>query len=152
MLEARGVVVAIEEGMAWVESARPSACGHCAAKGHCSAGLLGRALSPGGASRIAVRDTHGLRVGEEVVLGLPEEGLMRAAWLLYGLPLAGFIGGLALLQGAGEGWALLAGLLGLGAGLGLLRLLGRRAAAGKAEPCILARIQGPTSAPCDIHA
>lgn len=151
MLEARGRVVAIEDGMAWVESPRQSACGSCASKGHCGTGLLGDALMGGKVSRMAVRDTLGVRVGDEVILGLPEEGVVRASLLLYGLPLAGFVGGMALFQPAGEGWSLLAGGLGLVGGLLLLGPLGRRAAGRQAEPRILARIQGPVVARCDVH-
>lgn len=149
MLEARARVVAVENGLAWVERPRQSACGSCATKGHCGTALLGDALVGGQVSRIAVRDTLGVQAGDEVILGLPEEGMLRASLLLYGLPLLGLVGGLALFQPAGEGWALFAGMLGLTAGLVLLRPLSRRIATRQAEPCILARIASPSLARCD---
>lgn len=152
MLEARGRIVAIEDGMAWVESPRQSACGSCVSKGHCGTGLLGDALTGARVSRIAVRNTLDAQVGDEVVLGLPEDGVVRASLLLYGLPLAGLVVGMGLAQSAGDGWALLAGLAGLGAGLLLLRPLGRRAARLTTEPLLLARLDGPLVVRCDIHS
>lgn len=67
-----------------------------------------------------------LEPGDRVRLEFAPAPLLRAAWLAYGLPLAGLVGG-ALLAGwmapGGELAAVLAAVCGLGAGA----LVGRRA-------------------------
>lgn len=68
-----------------------------------------------------VRDGRGLRTGDNVVLGLDERALLRAAASLYGLPLAGLLAGSllgAVLGGSANDAAVLAGSIsGLAAGL-----------------------------------
>lgn len=143
MLTARVRVVAIEKDWAWVEGSRVSACGSCAVKGTCGTALLGAALHPAPFERLAVRNTLDAQIGDEVLLGLPEKGLLRAMLLLYGLPLTGLMLGLGLFQSAGEGWALLAGAVGLGAGWGILRFLSPVMAMHLGHPCMLERFACP---------
>ncbi len=146
MLEARGRVVAVEDGQAWVERVRQSACGSCASKGHCGTALLGDALmGQGQVSRVLALDTLGVKVGEEVIVGLPEEGMLRGSLLLYGLPLLGLIGGMLAMQPLGEGWALLAGIVGLLLGLACVRPLAQRVIGHHTQACILARVETPVT-------
>lgn len=78
-------------------------------------------------SGVVVRDGHGLGPGDDVVLGLDERGLLRAAASLYGLPLAGLLAGSllgAVLGGSANDAAVLAGSIsGLAAGLVRQRLM-----------------------------
>ncbi|MEW6764828.1 MAG: SoxR reducing system RseC family protein [Pseudomonadota bacterium] len=146
MLEARGRVVAIEAGRAWVESARESACGSCSSKGHCGTALFGDALTGvGQVSRVLAVDPIGVAVGDEVVLGLPEEGMLRASLLMYGMPISGLIGGLAVAQPLGDGVALLVGVCALLGGLALIRPLAHRLIGHQTQASILARVETPIS-------
>ncbi len=149
MLEAQGRVIAIEKGVALVESARQSACGGCASKGHCGTGLMGDALSGAGhASRMYVPTALDLQPGDEVVIGLPEEGMLQASLMLYGLPLTGMLGGMVAAQPLGEGLAIVSGVIGLCVGMALVRPLSHRLLGQKTQPCILSRIDRNRIPPC----
>ncbi len=68
--------------------------------------------------------------GDLVELSLPPDNLLRAAVLVYGLPLAGAIGGAALAYGSGLGdaGAALLALAGVAVGLAAGRMRLRREA------------------------
>ncbi|OYY74928.1 MAG: hypothetical protein B7Y40_02970 [Gammaproteobacteria bacterium 28-57-27] len=149
MLETQGRVIAVEAGFAWVESVRQSGCGSCASKGACGSQLLGEALAPSSSNqalnRVRAQDALGVQVGDTVVLGVAEEGALRAAFLIYGLPLLGLLLGVLLAQPWGDLWAMVAGMMGLGLAMGVVWLLGRSArhesrASNNLQPQILARI------------
>ncbi|MEW5838007.1 MAG: SoxR reducing system RseC family protein [Pseudomonadota bacterium] len=144
MLETQGRVVAVEPGLAWVESARQSGCGSCSAQGSCGTRLLGEALAPGAQSQVLALDPLGVQVGDTVLIGIAEEGGLRAAWLLYGLPVAGLLLGLILAQPLGDLWAVLAGAGGmLGALLAVHFFTQRKEldAPQGLQPVILARLR-----------
>lgn len=140
MIEATGVVVAVENSAAWVETARNPACGRCAAHGSCGTSVLAKLFAHRRA-RIRVEDTFGVSVGEAVVLGLREEALLRASFLVYGVPslaLGASAAGAAAL-GLGDGYCVLAGLAGLASGLILMGRIAKRADASRHAPVLLAR-------------
>jgi sigma-E factor negative regulatory protein RseC len=83
--------------------------------------MLGEALSLAASNRVLAQDNLGVSVGDEVLLGIPENGALRAAFVLYGVPLLGLMFGVVIAQAWGDGWAALAGLLGLGLGLLVVR-------------------------------
>ncbi|MBU0498545.1 MAG: SoxR reducing system RseC family protein [Gammaproteobacteria bacterium] len=120
MIETEGRVVAVESGRAWVETVRSSACGHCDASGACGTALLANTFG-NRATRIAVDNRLGARVGDRVVLGLPERAMLAGSFLLYIPPLIGLFLGALLGQyyatrtdaSAVEPWSVLGGLLGL---------------------------------------
>lgn len=150
MLEARGRVVAIEAGLAWVESARQGGCSSCASKGACGSQMLGEALSPAPASnRVLAQDDLGVSVGDEVLFGIPEDGALRAALVMYGVPLLGLMLGVVLTQAWGDGWAGLTGFLGLGLGLLLVRLWPHSRSVA-VRPLILERLPSATSGLTDM--
>lgn len=140
MLTETGRVVALEGGVAWVETLRRDTCGQCAARAGCGHGLLNSTLP--GASRALVRARlpdalrGEVQVQDTVQLALSEKSLLRAASLLYLLPLAAALAAALLADqflvaaGSGQGRADLqvsvAALLGLVAGLMLLRQLAKR--------------------------
>jgi len=146
VLETQGRVIAVEAGFAWVESVRQGGCSSCASKGACGSQLLGEALTPASSSQAAnhilAQDPVGVRVGDTVLLGIEEEGALRAAFLMYGLPLFGLMSGLLLAQPWGDLWALAAGGAGLGLALIMVWLLGRASQARpqKIQPMILAHL------------
>jgi len=134
MIEERARVVSVEPGGAvWVEAARASTCGGCAARGGCGSALLARVLGQRRA-RVRALGGEGLAPGDAVLIGIPERALVRGSLALYAVPLllmlAGALAGeyiaeLGLAAGR-EGASVLAGLGGLGLGLLWLRRFGRR--------------------------
>ncbi|WP_295401607.1 SoxR reducing system RseC family protein [uncultured Thiocystis sp.] len=120
MIEEVASVVAVDEGGAWVETRRRSACGHCESAATCGTSALAKLFGEG-RNRLRIDDPMGLRPGDRVVIGIPDGTLVRASLIAYLLPL------IALAAAAGIGTALhlpegavaLLGLAGLGSGLWL---------------------------------
>lgn len=121
MIEETGRVVAVEEGAVWVETIRQSACQSCSAKAGCGHS----ALSKLGRQTVHFRATASghFAVGDDVVIGVPESLVVTSSLLAYLMPLVIALG-LALLADhytGSDGWAALAGLLGLAVGFAALR-------------------------------
>lgn len=93
MLTENGRVVAIQSNAIWVETINQSACGQCAAKSGCGQSLLAKWADHAAHLKISVepQQTDQLQVNDEVVIGIPEDVVVKSALLLYLLPLALFI-------------------------------------------------------------
>ncbi|EZQ18804.1 transcriptional regulator [Pseudomonas sp. G11-1] len=122
MIEEQARVLSVEQGAVWVETIRRSACSSCQARAGCGQSLLQRL---GGARRGLIRalDDRACRVGEEVVIGIPENAMLRGSSLIYMVPLLGLFSFALLAQvfGAGEPSIILAGFSGLGLGFVAMR-------------------------------
>ena len=119
MIEAGATVIATEPCYAWIETRRESACCHCATAGSCGVSALGKALGTR-PDRMRLPDPLSVQTGERVVIGIPEERLLAAAFRAYMVPLLCMLG--AALAGAQLGfsqWGIgFSGLVALAAGLG----------------------------------
>jgi len=105
MIEETGQVIEIRGNYAWVESERSSTCGSCAVRQGCGTSAIARVLGPRRV-RLRVLNRIHARVGEEVVVGITETGLLRGSLAVYLVPLLG------LLLGAGAGQWLAASVMG----------------------------------------
>ncbi|MFB1489269.1 MULTISPECIES: SoxR reducing system RseC family protein [unclassified Thiocapsa] len=125
MIEESGVVVSIDGSYARVRIERRTVCGGCAAHGACGTSLIERFF---GRSSIQVEALNQAQasVGERVVLGISEQGLLSVSFAVYFAPLAGLLGGAlageALAGIAGGRYADAAALLGAGLGFTLALL------------------------------
>lgn len=153
MLTESARVVAVEETAVWVETLRQSSCGSCAARAGCGHGMLNSARA--GVSKgllkaaLPVDKTLVVSLHDTVEISVPEQGFLRAAWLLYAMPLltmllaAGladhFWASLGLSQAAMDLRVTVAAASGLGAGLLLLRFLSQRMGA---DPDLQPRVTG----------
>ena len=116
MIRQTGRVLRVDGSIAWIECMRADACGLCPARHVCeSGGWPGGDRSP---HRLRAR-TAGAdwRPGTEVIVGIPEGALVRAAFLAYGLPLALLTAGALLGASAGPSFAALGAAFGAGIGL-----------------------------------
>ncbi len=86
-MEQKVTVIAVEGGEALVEARRASACGDCAGKASCS--TMGSWADR--FARLKVRNTVHARVGDEVLLEVPDSMLLKVAFRLYGLPMIAFV-------------------------------------------------------------
>jgi sigma-E factor negative regulatory protein RseC len=149
MIETPATVVGLGPDVAWVETVRQSACGHCESAGSCGTSVLAQ-LFGAPRSRLQIPDSQGLRVGEQVVIGIPDGTLVRASVVAYLLPLAALVAAAALATalGANEGVVASIGLLGLGGGLWVSgRLTGGQHARERYRPVLIRRgasIKAPT--------
>ncbi len=120
MQSQQGTVIALETGAdgrrAIVEVDKAEACPRCAAGKGCGAGLV---LTR--SRRVEVRIPSGidLHAGDSVQLTLAPKNLLRAAGIVYGLPLGAAIAGAAFgwALGYGDPGAALAAVAGLAVGL-----------------------------------
>lgn len=95
MIEQQGQVVRIRGGQAWVRMGPQSGCPTCAAGEGCGAGLFGRLLRRGDVT-VPVAPEGDARVGEVVMVGLPEPVFLGLVLRLYGAPLAAGLAGALL--------------------------------------------------------
>ena len=143
MLEERVRVLARQRDYLIVEAQRLSACGRCAAISDCGqrklAGLFG---NPRIELRVANPEHLPLEVGDEAIVGLTEQALLKAAALGYLLPLVMLLLPVLLLAGLGvsEGWMILAAAFGLAVGVLIARMLAPHLLAGAScSPVLLRR-------------
>lgn len=99
MIEELAIVVKIENHQVWVESGQSSACGACLQKASCSTNAIGSVLRK---KSVPVDCDIQLKAGDQVMVAIDENLLLRASLLLYLLPL------IALFSGAGMAERLLA--------------------------------------------
>ena len=92
MIEEQGRIVALEEGFVWVETERRSSCSSCGVRQSCGQHLsekykAGASLSYIKASLSPEMDSHLLKAGDSVMVGIPENALLKASFLMYLFPL-----------------------------------------------------------------
>jgi sigma-E factor negative regulatory protein RseC len=147
-LEQQVTVIAIEGNEAIVSGRRATSCGDCAGKASCS--TLGSWKDR--LVEMRVKNSIHARIGDEVLLELPDTILMRVAFRLYGLPMLAFIlTGLIVRNLAlsaawplPEVWAAVAGLLGVLATYGWI-LYGSKDAASNSLEARMVRVIQPAS-------
>ncbi|MCK9637591.1 MAG: SoxR reducing system RseC family protein [Methylobacter tundripaludum] len=92
MIEESAIVVKIENHQVWVESGPYSACGGCLKKASCATNAIGSVLKK---KSVPVDSDIQLKTGDQVMVAIDENLLLRASLLLYLTPL------IALFTGAG---------------------------------------------------
>jgi len=154
MLEETAQVVHIDGDEIWVETQRRSTCASCAAEKGCGTATLAKVL---GKRRTRVRvlsnPSLGLIVGDQVVIGIREQALVRGSLAVYAVPvllllLGGFIGELGaqrFLWDNAELASVILGITGLAAGLFWLRHFTRRIEYDdKYQPLVLRKLVSTT--------
>jgi sigma-E factor negative regulatory protein RseC len=86
MIEERGKVVAVKDDWAWVETERKTVCGQCAANKGCGTSVLAKVFG-NKTSSIAVIKSLPVQVGDEVIIGIEENSLVKGSLLIYAMPL-----------------------------------------------------------------
>lgn len=86
MITETGKVVAVDGASAWVQTIRTSACQSCSARSGCGQRALA-SMTGGRANQVLVLNSVDAKVGDEVVLGIDEQSLLRASLWVYGVPL-----------------------------------------------------------------
>jgi len=98
MIEEKARVIAVENNKLLLEAETSSACNACAARQGCGTSVLskwvGRKLT-----RFQAPNTVNARVGDEVVVGLAEEAMLKGSVFVYLLPLLAMIGFALLADG-----------------------------------------------------
>ncbi len=155
MIQEEARVVSVEQGAAWVETQRKTACQACSVKNGCGTSVLAK-LWPAHINQVRVLDKVGVRHGDRVLIAISDRALVKGSLLVYLLPL------LLMFAGAfvGLAWAnsftiadsdimvSAMALLGLGAGFVWLRRWSRLRGAGEEfQPVIVKRLSEPVMFP-----
>jgi sigma-E factor negative regulatory protein RseC len=91
MIEERARVIAIQDGQLLLEAETSSACHACAVKQGCGTSVLSKWLGRK-FTRFQAPNTVNAGVGDEVVVGLAEEAMLKGSVIVYLLPLLAMIG------------------------------------------------------------
>lgn len=146
MITETGRVLEVEGDWAWVACRRQAECARCAEGRGCGGGVLARLLGDRLHKIRAATGSVAVSPGDQVLIGLGEDVVLRAAAIVYLLPLLLALAGAAAataLTGGGDFTALVGAALGLALGLRWARSYGRRKATGSAlHPVILRRTDG----------
>ena len=98
MIEERGRITTVESDGFWVETIQRSACQACVAEKGCGQKLLSR-LS-GKTALIRVLSGHGdlqlLKPHDQVVIGIPEDVVVKGTLLVYLFPLLTMVGAVCI--------------------------------------------------------
>ncbi len=133
MSDSEAVVARLEGEHAWLEVCKPADCENCDSADGCGLGR-GKRLQ-------RVRNTIGARVGDIVVVSVPDGAVLKAVLFSYLMPLAMALTCASIGMGLAEDFGALVGLvLGLVLGVAVLRAANSRLAAGR-EPLLAMRIK-----------
>lgn len=105
MIEERGIITALkalpdgQTGIA-VQTSVKTTCGSCSAKKSCSTSVIAEHFTPNSEALYFTTDQD-VQVGQSVALGIREDTLLKASFMVYVLPLLSFIGTFMVAQ-----WAL----------------------------------------------
>ena len=98
MIEETTRVIAIENNQLLLEAETRAACNACAAKQGCGTSVLSKWIGRK-FTRFQVPNTVNARVGDQVVVGLAEEAMLKGSVFVYLLPLLAMIGSALLADG-----------------------------------------------------
>lgn len=122
MIEESGTVLSVEEGFADVETIRTSSCTSCRARHGCGHHAIAQ-VSSSNRMRMKAINSFDLKVGQRVIVGIPEDTLLQASFWMYFIPLIGLVGGATLpsLWHASNGVSVIISILGFVGGLWLAK-------------------------------
>ena len=152
MIEKTAVVMSTSKGYAWVFSDEISACGSCVSStsGSCSSASL-QLYSREKLAQVQVSNPFHAKPGDQVIVGLPSQGLLKSSLLIYLLPLVSllifaFLGNEVFISMHinGEIGAAFMGFTGLLAGLRLANIIVQNSSdlKEKLQPVILRKNHG----------
>lgn len=124
MIEESATVTRTEGQWAWLQTERNSSCGKCSARSGCGVSLLNNLGQPRQQPIKALNRAHAAS-GDQVIVGIDEQALVRGSAMVYLSPLLGLFGGAALGEAlapwngliSANATSILLGIGGLAAGL-----------------------------------
>jgi len=90
MVEENAKVLKVEGDVVWVQAIQQSACGSCQAQKGCGHSLLAKT----GQRQIdlpVARNGLEVSVNDQVVIGVPEQAILKSSMLMYGVPLGAML-------------------------------------------------------------
>lgn len=145
MIETQGVVVKVENGLAYVDARRETGCGSCQSASACGTTSVAKLLG-GKPSLMGALNPIRAEIGDSVMVGVEGRALLRGSVAVYLFPLLLVIAGAMLADylapaAARENYAVVGAALGLLAAGAWLILFNRIAAGNpRFQPVILRKI------------
>lgn len=142
-MDQEAVVVLVEDNQAYVEVGGASAgCGRCHEAGGCQSSILGK-LFRTKSQRFRIANGIGAHTGDRVIVRVANGAALRAALLIYAMPVLLLLAGalVGTLYGGGDNKdlaAALGALLGMGFGI-IAAFLLRRSPVGRVQEPFLVR-------------
>lgn len=124
MLTETGRVFSIESGALIIQVIQESTCGSCSAQKGCGQGVLTKYLGSSHFVRVGLtnRSSSEFNVGDEIELGIDEFAMLKAAFLVYLIPLIFMILGTYLGSLFSEILSILGAVVGLLVGATYVRI------------------------------
>jgi sigma-E factor negative regulatory protein RseC len=143
MLEETAWIVEVRDGVLIAETQSRSSCSHCGSSSSCSTSVVAKLFGVR-RNRLALENSLGACVGDQVVIGIPDRLLVRASLMAYMLPLGIMLAVTALGDQVGMNQLLLSllALVGLATGFVTVRWVSRGRSSQRYEPRLL-RIVAP---------
>ena len=92
MIEETGRVVEVRDQFAWIETVPKTSCNSCSVRSGCGTSVLAKVLGRRH-TLVRVANPIGVVVGDRVVIGISESGLVRGSLAVYFVPLVGLFFG-----------------------------------------------------------
>ena len=86
MIEEKATVIAVEDDRVLLQTQRRSACQSCSVKQGCGTSVLATVVGQR-YSQVSVANTLGANVGDEIMMGINDNALVKGSLLIYALPL-----------------------------------------------------------------
>jgi sigma-E factor negative regulatory protein RseC len=86
MIEEKATVIAVEGEHALLQTQRRSACQSCSVKQGCGTSVLAKVVGQR-SSQILVDNVLNAEVGDEIIIGINDNALVKGSFLVYALPL-----------------------------------------------------------------
>lgn len=154
MIEERALIIAtsdnnpeLHDSIAKVKVQRTSACDSCSLKSGCGQSTLSK-LSGDHCLELEVTNALDAKLGDEVIIAIPESGLINASFRVYFLPLLFMILGAllgAVVDADSESWTMLFSVSGLVIGFLWARSFSKKQASHTAFQPVMTRILQPAS-------
>jgi len=103
VIEEKATVFDVVGQFVWIETQRKTTCGTCAAEKSCGSAVLQKVMA-GKRTRLRVFSDIDVRVGESVIVGIPENVLVKGSFAVYAVPLVVMF--ITLIIGASSCWLL----------------------------------------------
>ncbi|NVK54618.1 MAG: SoxR reducing system RseC family protein [Alteromonadaceae bacterium] len=141
MITETATVVAVDDDLITVSASVKTGCSQCQVSSDCGTSAVAKAFTPR-QQFLSLRSPLPLRVGDNVTIGIPEQRVLLASWLLYIVPLMSLVGSAVLLSQLTSWHELVVFVVALLSASGSLWLVSRffkRQRHGRFEPVIISQ-------------
>lgn len=158
MIEETALVLSCEGEVADIETRPQGGCGSCASSGTCGVGVFAKVFGNRKTVVSVVNCLHA-KPGDQVIIGLQESALSKASLVFYLVPIVSMILFAILAQAiairfgstASDPAAIIGGVIGMIAGLGVVRIFARKVQSDSRYQPIMLRFASSERVKFDIN-